>query len=88
MLRKTAFIAIIFILFLGPAACKNGATEKEDTKSYKITNGGFETGDLTGWTVLSGDAFNPAGVSDEASYLKGGVEVPSIKKDGIFMPAA
>jgi meiotically up-regulated gene 157 (Mug157) protein len=84
LLRKTAFIAIIFILFLVPAACKNGATEKEDTKSYKITNGGFETGDLTGWTVLSGDAFNPAGVSDEASYLKGGVEVPYDKEGRYF----
>ncbi|WP_419994381.1 glycoside hydrolase family 32 protein [Streptomyces boninensis] len=30
------------------------------------TNPGFETGDLTGWTVVSGDAFAPGAVTDRA----------------------
>lgn len=32
---------------------------------YKIQNPGFETGDLTGWTVLSGDAFSDSYVTSD-----------------------
>ncbi|WP_310832690.1 GH32 C-terminal domain-containing protein [Paenibacillus pedocola] len=35
---------------------------------YKIVNPGFETGDLTGWTVVKGNAFGPNSVSDEATW--------------------
>lgn len=38
----------------------------EDTREYTIydvKNGGFETGDLSGWTVVSGDAFSDEGVT-------------------------
>jgi len=36
-----------------------------DETIYSIENGGFETGDLSGWTIISGTAFSPAGVSND-----------------------
>lgn len=41
---------------------------KPDFGRYQIKNPGFETGDLTGWTVMEGDAFGPASVSDETTW--------------------
>ncbi|MGV7117537.1 GH32 C-terminal domain-containing protein [Paenibacillus kyungheensis] len=35
---------------------------------YGITNPGFETGDLTGWTVVEGNAFGPNSVSNETTW--------------------
>jgi len=34
----------------------------------QIENGGFETGDLTGWTVLEGEAFAAAGINSEPTW--------------------
>ena len=42
-------------------------TAKTDTSKYEVKNGGFETGDLTGWT-LTGDF---GVVSDESAYWGG-----------------
>lgn len=41
---------------------------KPDFKRYQIENPGFETGNLTGWTVVEGEAFGPNSVSDETTY--------------------
>ncbi|UMR38044.1 GH32 C-terminal domain-containing protein [Paenibacillus polymyxa] len=35
---------------------------------YQIRNPGFETGDLTGWTVVKGEAFGPNSVTDETTW--------------------
>src|SRR5699024_10136456 len=35
---------------------------EEDETSTTIVNGGFETGDLTGWQILDGTALTPANV--------------------------
>jgi hypothetical protein len=32
-------------------------TSEEDSSKYEIINGSFETGDLTGWETIKGDAF-------------------------------
>ncbi|WP_379161439.1 GH32 C-terminal domain-containing protein [Paenibacillus sp. sgz5001063] len=41
---------------------------KPDFKRYQIENPSFETGDLTGWTIIEGGAFGPNSVSDETTY--------------------
>ncbi|MBP2112821.1 GH32 C-terminal domain-containing protein [Paenibacillus silagei] len=41
---------------------------KPDFQRYQIENPGFETGNLTGWTVVEGEAFGPNSVSDETTY--------------------
>ncbi|MNH84733.1 Levanase precursor [compost metagenome] len=41
---------------------------KPDFKRYQVQNPGFETGDLTGWTVQKGEAFGPNSVSDETTW--------------------
>ncbi|MFD5018772.1 GH32 C-terminal domain-containing protein [Paenibacillus sp. NPDC058367] len=41
---------------------------KPDFKRYQIENPSFETGDLTGWTVVEGEAFGPDSVSDESTW--------------------
>ncbi|AEI40445.1 GH32 C-terminal domain-containing protein [Paenibacillus mucilaginosus] len=38
-----------------------------------IENPGFETGDMTGWTVIDGGAFGPDSVSDETMYWAEGI---------------
>ncbi len=40
------------------------------TPAYKFD---FESGDLTGWTIVSGTAFSPADVTDQAAYGKQGI---------------
>jgi sucrose-6-phosphate hydrolase SacC (GH32 family) len=42
-------------------------TYHEDS-AFEIVNPGFESGDLTGWTVLEGDAFTDAGVTDAEDW--------------------
>ena len=58
----------------------------EDTAEtvYNVINGGFETGDLTGWSVVYGKAFAPAGVTDDAydTVFNGMV---SFDKDGDYL---
>ncbi|MFP4976883.1 GH32 C-terminal domain-containing protein [Paenibacillus sp. CN-4] len=41
---------------------------KPDFKRYQIENPSFETGDLTGWTVMEGEAFGTDSVSDETTW--------------------
>ncbi|SFF03703.1 Sucrose-6-phosphate hydrolase SacC, GH32 family [Paenibacillus algorifonticola] len=41
---------------------------KPDFTRYRIDNPSFETGDLTGWTVVEGEAFGPNSVSDETTW--------------------
>lgn len=43
----------------------------EDETSNDIVNGGFETGDLTGWLILDGTAISRAGVIPTSQYYWG-----------------
>ena len=38
------------------------------TRTTEVLNGGFETGDLSGWSVLSGNAFNDDSVTSRESF--------------------
>ncbi len=44
---------------------------EEDETSTSLRNGGFETGDLTGWKVLSGDALNEDFIEESANTFWG-----------------
>lgn len=44
---------------------------EEDETSNDIVNGGFETGDLTGWLILDGTAISRAGVVPTSQYYWG-----------------
>jgi hypothetical protein len=68
-----AIIAIIISLSAGPASLK-----KVNASADPIVNGGFETGDLSGWTVaglgadvevLSADSFEPEIAAPEGGYF-------------------
>jgi uncharacterized protein len=70
MKRQTKLILIIPIsLFIGLLfGCKNNTSESTTTENvgqYQVVNGGFETGDLSGFSVISGNAFSLFDVSDE-----------------------
>ncbi len=43
-------------------------TDVEAPSKYEIKNGGFETGSLAGWTIVSGDAFSHDGVNTNEYY--------------------
>ncbi|MDE7082993.1 MAG: Ig-like domain-containing protein [Clostridia bacterium] len=51
--------------------------------NYQIVNGGFETGDLTGWTVVSGNIDISGGISGEA-YHEWGEHMPYNKSGEYF----
>ena len=44
---------------------------EEDETSHQIVNGGFETGDLTGWKVLEGTALTRAAIVPTSQYYWG-----------------
>jgi meiotically up-regulated gene 157 (Mug157) protein len=66
-------------MFIG---CNNATetTTAVDNSPYTLENGGFETGDLTGFEVLSGNAFSFRDISDEESIN----EELSYNKDGQY----
>ncbi|WP_309122168.1 GH32 C-terminal domain-containing protein [Paenibacillus sp.] len=62
-----AFLALSFVVpsFVPAAQVAKAETE---VPVYEIQNPGFETGDLTGWTVVEGGAFGPDSVSNETAW--------------------
>lgn len=56
---------MLFVVLLFLSSCGKQSTE---TRITSIVNGGFETGDLSGWTVLRGDAFNDDCVSSRKTF--------------------
>ncbi|QJD82060.1 GH32 C-terminal domain-containing protein [Cohnella herbarum] len=49
--------------------------------SNTIENPGFETGDMTGWTVIDGSAFGPNSVSNETMYWAEGIPY---QQEGVY----
>ena len=60
-------ICLCVCAMLACSVCAACASEEpvptDDTSKYRIENGGFESGDLTGWSA-EGNAFSDAGISD------------------------
>lgn len=63
MNKKIKFLILLSFLFTGCSSNDN----HQETKTYLI-NGGFESSDLSGWTILSGDAFDDDSVSSRRSF--------------------
>ncbi|MBR2966857.1 MAG: hypothetical protein IKC52_05280 [Clostridia bacterium] len=59
----------------------NYQTEATAPSIHEIANGGFETGSLAGWTVVSGDAFSNEGVNSESVWWNENIPY---SKDGNF----
>ena len=83
MKKKILLITIVFVVTCLLIACHDKNPDENNLHDYLITNGDFETGDLTGWTVIKGDAFDDAGVSDDVFYLNDKYEV-DFNKDGTY----
>ena len=75
MNKKIKFLILLSFLFTGCSSNDN----QQETKTYLI-NGGFESSDLSGWTILSGDAFDDDSVSSrrrfEFSYDESHNQIP------------
>ena len=57
------------------------AGEIPETSPNEIKNGGFETGDLSGWTIVEGDAFSDDGVNSESVWWNENI---TYSRDGNF----
>lgn len=55
--------------------------EVSEVSPYEIVNGGFETGDLTGWTIIEGEAFSNDGVNTESVWWNENIPY---RRDGNF----
>ena len=77
-MRKT-FVSIFCVLCvilscIGFAGCKKktdpeAQIEPEENKSPVLINGGFESADLSGWTIEYGDAFDDDCVSSQKTFM-------------------
>ena len=64
-------ILCVILLSLGLIACNDPEPEPQPEKkgAQAILNGGFESADLSGWTVEYGDAFDDNCVSSQKSFM-------------------
>ena len=73
------FLSILCVIFLcvGLSSCKNKNenpnpqpdSNPEEIKDLALINGGFESSDLSGWTVEYGDAFDDDCVSSQKTFM-------------------
>ncbi len=67
------FLSILCVILLsfGLVACKDKETEPqpEEKGTQSIINGGFESADLSGWTIEYGDAFDDDCISSQKSFM-------------------
>ncbi len=70
---KTRTIKVLFVLALSSSllvGCKKDS-KKEENKEIQtryVVNGGFESSDLSGWTIEYGDAYNNDSVSSRENF--------------------
>ena len=65
--KKILILITILTVVCILTSCTGKTTTTEKQKQF-IQNAGFETGDLSGWTVVSGDAFNNDSVSSRQTF--------------------
>ena len=82
MNKKIRYI-LPFLAFLPISSCSVTTTEKETIVNY-VQNGGFESADLSGWSVEYGDAYSDDSVSSRNDfYFKGDAKYNQIKEYSI-----
>lgn len=64
----SAALLVLSCAIIGGCTAKNNSDETQDTKLTTIVNGGFESGDLSGWMVVSGNAFTDDSVSSATTF--------------------
>ncbi|MCR2803570.1 GH32 C-terminal domain-containing protein [Paenibacillus soyae] len=64
----TSFLLVSQMIVPAVLATSVSAEEFATASEFEIQNPGFETGDLTGWTVVSGGAFGPDSVSGDTTW--------------------
>ena len=74
-MRKSiiTILSILCVIFLcvGLSACNNNKpdTNQGQSADLKLINGGFESADLSGWTIEYGDAFDDDCVSSQKTFM-------------------
>ena len=63
---KVLLAALIAVSAFAFAACEQA--DEPRALPVQVLNGGFETADLSGWTVESGEAFNDDSVSSRKTF--------------------
>lgn len=80
MSKKIRYI-LPLLAFLPISSCSVTATEKETIVNY-VQNGGFESADLSGWSVEYGDAYSDDSVSSRSDfYFKDDAKYNQIKNN-------
>ncbi|TWE01027.1 sucrose-6-phosphate hydrolase SacC (GH32 family) [Neobacillus bataviensis] len=66
--NKTISVWLVLLILMFTTVVAPVSNIKADVVPNDITNGSFETGDLTGWTVVKGGAFGPNSVSNATTW--------------------
>ena len=66
-MKKNIKYLLATLMVIPLVGCKTTKVEEQTVVSY-VYNGGFETSDLSGWTIEYGDAYNDDSVSSRDSF--------------------
>ena len=68
MIRILSILCVIFFCF-GLTACIRTKPQQNNTTNKPLINGGFESADLSGWTIEYGNAFDDNCVSSRKTFM-------------------
>ena len=68
MIRILSILCVIFLCF-GLTACIRTKPQQNNTTNKPLINGGFESADLSGWTIEYGNAFDDNCVSSRKTFM-------------------
>ncbi|MBQ4108980.1 MAG: hypothetical protein IJC80_06230, partial [Clostridia bacterium] len=69
LISVTSILCVILLSFALVACGDRGNTPEPEKETKAIINGGFESADLSGWTVEYGDAFDNDCVSSQKTFM-------------------
>ena len=68
MIRILSILCVMF-LCVGLTACIRTKPQQNNTTNIPLINGGFESADLSGWTIEYGDAFDDNCISSKKTFM-------------------